>query len=298
MPYLSTPQLQFHYRVHGAPDGLPMLFLHGSFASSRWWEPLFALLPAEIYAIAPDLRGCGLSEKPAGGYTIENQAADLWAFVDALGWQNFDLVGHASGAAIAVEFALKHGAYLSTLALIDPAPVEGIFTPIEVMMALDEMRTDEALLRQALASLMPTYIPTPLSIEDDEKRLFFDALVADAQGMAPAAFTAIAESLNQWNRFAAVHALTLPTVLIWGEHDHLVSRDAMTRSLIAIPGANNLEVIRGVGHSPMLEAPFALAERLLEFVTEDYANFAAARTVAEERGPQAPTDRAAGTNAH
>ena len=283
MPYLATPNLHFHYRVHGDPDGLPMLLLHGSFASSRWWEPFFAILPAEIYAIAPDLRGCGLSDKPNNGYTIEAQAIDLAAFVDALGWQNFDLVGHASGAAIAVEFALNHPESLSTLALVDPVPVEGIFTPIEAIMFLEELRTDEGLLRQALASLMPTYLPTPTAIVDEEKRAFFDQLVADAQAMAPAAFTAIAESLNQWNRFGAVQALTLPTVLIWGDRDHLVSRDAMTRSLIAIPGANNLEVIRGVGHSPMIEAPLALAERLLEFVTEDYADYATARTAAVER---------------
>jgi len=289
MPYLATPHLHFHYRVHGAPDGLPMLFLHGSFASSRWWEPLFAVLPDEIYAIAPDLRGCGQSDKPASGYTIEAQAADLWAFVATLGWRNFDLVGHASGAAIAVEFALQHSAYLSTLALVDPVPVEGIFTPLEAIMALDEMRTNPALLRQALAALMPTYIPDPTAITDEEKRHFFEALVMDAQGMAPAAFTAIAESLNQWNRFAAVRALTLPTVLLWGDQDHLVSRDAMTRSLIAIPGANNLEVLRGVGHAPMIEAPLALAERLLEFVTEDYTNYEAARAIAEARGPHPPT---------
>lgn len=282
MPYLATPRLQFHYRVHGDPDGLPMLLLHGSFASSRWWEPLFATLPAEIYTIAPDLRGCGLSDKPAEGYTIETQADDLWALVQVLGWQNFDLVGHASGAAIAVEFALNHPESLSTLTLVDPVPVEGIFTPLETLMVLEEMRTDESLLRQALASLMPTYIPTPTAILDEEKRAFFDQLVADAQSMAPAAFTAIAESLNQWNRFAAVRALTLPTLLIWGDRDHLVSRDAMTRSLLAIPGANNLEVIRAVGHSPMIEAPLALAERLLEFITEDYANYETARAMAEQ----------------
>ncbi len=285
MPYISTPQLQFHYRVHGQPDGLPMLLLHGSFASSRWWEPLFARLPDEIYALAPDLRGCGLSDKPNDGYTTEAQAADLWQLVTALRWQNFDLVGHASGAAIAVEFALNHPESLSTLTLVDPAPVEGIFTPIETLMVLDEMRTDEGLLRQALASLMPTYLPTPPASNEEEKQRFFDQLVADAQAMAPAAFTAIAESLNQWNRFGAVRALTLPTLLIWGDRDHLVSRDAMTRSLIAIPGANNLEVIRDVGHSPMIEAPLALAERLLEFVTEDYANYAAARASAEQRAP-------------
>lgn len=279
MPLVETTRVRFHYREQGQVDGLPLLLVHGSFGSSRWWEPFLALLPEEIHAVAVDLRGCGLSEKPEQGYTIEEGAADLWAFVEAIGWDEFDLVGHAGGGAIAIEFTLNHPQVVNTLSLIDPAPIEGIFTPVEALMVLEQLKTDESLLRQALASLMPTY-----SVDDADHAPFFAQLVADAQGMAPAAFTALAESLNHWNRFGEAKALTLPTLLVWGDQDHLVSRDAMTRSLIAIPGANNLEVIRGVGHSPMIEAPLALAERLIDFITEDYAEFEEVRDLAEEAG--------------
>jgi len=281
---IETQRLRFHYREQGQPDGLPMLLVHGSFGSSRWWEPFLAVLPEEIHAIAVDLRGCGMSEKPAAGYSIEEQADDLWAFVEAIagtaeGWDEFDLVGHASGGAIAVEFTLNHPNIVSTLSLVDPAPIEGVYTPLEAILVLEQLKEDEALLRQALASLMPTY-----PVDDPAHAPFFAQLVADAQQMAPAAFTAVAESLNRWNRFGEAKALTLPTLLVWGDQDHLVSRDAMTRSLIAIPGANNLEVIRDVGHSPMIEAPVALAERLIEFITEDYAEFDEARELAEAEG--------------
>lgn len=257
-----------------------MLLLHGSFATSRWWEPLFAELPDAIYAIAPDLRGCGASEKPATGYAIEEQAADVAALVETLGWTSFDLVGHAAGAAIAVEFTLNHTAQVSTLTLVDPVPLTGVFTPLEGIMALDQMRTDENLLRQALTLLLPTY-----DLQQAEHNAFFDQLVQDVQQMAPKAFTAIAESINQWNRYDAAQALTLPTLLVWGDQDQLVPREGMTRSLVAIPGANNLDILRNVGHSPMIEAPLALAERLLEFVTEDYAAFDEARAVAAEQAP-------------
>ena len=274
---VETARVRMHYREQGQPDGLPLLLVHGSFGSSRWWEPFLAILPEEIHAIALDLRGCGQSEKPDAGYTIEEQAEDLWAFVAAIGFDDFDLVGHASGAAVAIEFTLNHNSAVNTLSLVDPAPIEGVFTPLEAIMVLAQMRTDEALLRQALASLMPTYPVTA-----PEPARFFDQLVTDAQQMAPAAFTAIAESLNRWNRFSEAKALTLPTLLIWGDQDHLVTRDAMTRSLIAIPGANNLEVMRDVGHSPMIEAPIGLAERLIEFITEDYAEFDEVRDLIAE----------------
>ncbi len=272
---VQTERLTMHCRLHGDEEGLPMLLVHGSFGSSRWWEPLFALLPEAIYAVAPDLRGCGESDKPETGYTIAEQAADLWALVDELGWRNFDLVGHASGGAIAIEMALTHPGLLNTLTLVDPAPIEGIFTPLDGILALAEMQKNEALLRQALTLLLPTY-----DQQMAEHGAFFDQLVLDAQTMAPAAFTAVAESLNQWNRLDDAAQLTLPTLIIWGDQDALVHRDAMTRSLLAIPGANNLDVLRNVGHSPMIEAPLALAERLLEFITEDYAGFEEARVMA------------------
>jgi len=268
MPFLPTSRLQFYYRVHGHADGLPMLLLHGSYATSRWWEPLFAVLPDEIQAIAPDLRGCGQSDKPATGYAIEEQAEDLAVLVKTLGWQGFDLVAHSSGGAIALEFAINHPGVLNTLTLVDSVPVEGVFTPIEMLLVLEEMKNNPTLLHQAIAALMPT-----LDLDLLENAVFFQQLVDDAQQMAPAAFTTIAESLGRWNRFAEAKHLTLPTLIIWGDQDQIVDRDATTRTLIAIPGARNLEVLPGVGHSPMIEAPLLLAERILEFTTQDFSEF-------------------------
>ncbi|MCB9123441.1 MAG: hypothetical protein H6643_02855 [Caldilineaceae bacterium] len=72
----------------GADDGIPLLLLAVT-APGRWWERCCAALPDEIYAVAPDLRGCGQSDKPDGGYTVEEQTADIAALADALRWQTF-----------------------------------------------------------------------------------------------------------------------------------------------------------------------------------------------------------------
>ena len=280
MPTLTTPRLPFHYRTHGDADGLPMLLIHDSFASSRWWEPFFAILPDEIYAIAPDLRGCGSSGHSDNGYEIHEQAEDVAAFVDSLGLEDFDLVGHSSGGAIAIEYVLSHPGRARSLILVDGAPIEGVFTPLEGYQLLEQMREDRALLGQALASLMPSTPPPTMTAE--EFHIFFEALVGDAAAMAPAAFTAVARALDHWNRFEEARHLSLPALLLWGALDTLVDRDSTTRMLIAIPGAANLEVLAGVGHSPMIESPVALAERIIDFITEDFVGFEEARTIAEE----------------
>lgn len=289
MPTLTTPRLTFHYRTHGDADGLPMLLLHGSFASSRWWEPFFEILPDEIYAIAPDLRGCGGSEQSKNGYEIPEQAEDIAAFVDGLGLEDFDLVGHSSGGPIAIEYVLSHPGRARSLILLDSAPIEGVFTPLEGYQLLEQMQADRDLLRQALASLMPATPPPTMTAE--EFHAFFERLVDDAAGMAPAAFTAVARALDHWNRFEEARRLSLPSLLLWGALDTLVDRDSTTRMLIAIPGAANLEVLAGVGHSPMIESPVALAERIIDFITEDFAGFEEARVFAEqEADAQADAD--------
>ncbi len=285
---LSTDRRPMSGRQHGDPSGLPMLLLHGSLASSRWWMPLFDVLPDEFYAVAPDLRGSGnlyatsKLDLPTedgyaiDGYAIEEQAADVLSLVDKLGWTQFDLVAHSSGGAIGVEFALQHPDRLSTLVLVSSVPVEGVFSPLETFSLLAEMRGDEALLRQALAALMPSF---DLSIP--ENKAFFEQLAADAQAMPASAFTGVAEALGRWNRFAEARAITLPTVLIWGDQDEIISRDAAMRTLLAIPGAANLEVLYGCGHSPPVEAPLRLAERIVDFVTGDLDEFAQIRESVE-----------------
>ncbi len=256
-----------------------MLFLHGSFATSRWWEPLMRVLPDEILAIALDLRGSGGTDRSSTGYAIDNQADDIAAFIESIGWQGFELVGHSSGGAIAVEYVLSNPEMARTLSLVDTVPIEGVFTPLETYVLLDKMRTDRDLLVQALKALMPTL---DLSGKDSAASEFFFQLVDDAQQMDLAAFTALADALSLWNRFEQSGQLRLPTLLVWGDQDIIIDRDTMTRTLIAIPGANNLEVLRSIGHSPMIEAPVALAERLIDFITDDFDDLDEVRRIAAE----------------
>jgi len=278
--FVETPRLRLACRSSGADDGIPLLLLHGSFGSSRWWTPFCAALPAEIYAVAPDLRGCGQSDKPDAGYTIEDQAEDVAALLDALGWDNCHLMAHSSSGAIAIEFALAQPHRLDTLTLVDTVPVEGVFTPLDGYRVLEQMRSDRDLLRAALRTLMPA-----APIDDDHPELlhFFATLVDDASQMAPAAFTETARALAQWNRFGDARRLTLPTLLVWGEHDTIVDRAATTRTLIAIPGAANLEIIRGAGHSPLIETPAVLATRWLDFILADFDAYDAVRRSALEK---------------
>jgi len=262
MPYLHSAGVEIHYVDWGAEEAAEtILFVHGSFASSRWWQPVLKRLPQQFRAIVPDLRGCGRSGRPAeqDAYAIPRQAADLLALTEELNLWDFHLVAHSFGGAIAMQFALDAPDRLRSLVLVSTAPAEGVITPKEVYTYLERMQDDRGLLVKALASLMPGH---PLDA-------FFQQLVNDAQSMAPAAFTANARALGDWNIASRVRELRVPTLFIWGDQDIIVGREAIEHTFLGVLGAHRLEVFRQVGHVPFLERPDAFVESLLTFIQED-----------------------------
>lgn len=85
--------------VHGFPD-----------CHDVWREQIPALVAAGYRVIAPDLRGCGLSDAPAqtSAYRVENLVADLKALLDELGVAKVRLVGHDWGSIVGWMFCLAH----------------------------------------------------------------------------------------------------------------------------------------------------------------------------------------------
>src|SRR5918997_3538222 len=73
------------YVEHGDPAGVPTVMLHGYSDSSRSFELLLPQLPESIHAFALTQRGHGDADKPASGYRPEDYAADVAAFLDAMG---------------------------------------------------------------------------------------------------------------------------------------------------------------------------------------------------------------------
>src|SRR5438132_1597853 len=129
MPFVSTPRLRVHYEEAGAGPEV-FVFVHGNFASWRWWKPVLDKLPAGWRGIAPDLRGCGETgdapDATRAPFAIPELSADLGSFVDALDLGVVHLVGHSLGGAVALQYALQHQARVRSLTLVAPAPPTGL----------------------------------------------------------------------------------------------------------------------------------------------------------------------------
>ncbi|GMO45042.1 MAG: alpha/beta fold hydrolase [Treponemataceae bacterium] len=93
----------------GNPAHPAMIFLHGFPESHRTWRHQMAHFSDRFYCIAPDQRGYRGTSKPqeVDAYTADKLTADIFALADAMGVQQFIIVGHDWGGAIAWSVALN-----------------------------------------------------------------------------------------------------------------------------------------------------------------------------------------------
>jgi haloacetate dehalogenase len=117
--------VRIHYRRMG--QGAGMVLLHGFPQTGHIWRKVFPALAERFTVVAPDLRGYGDSDRPAGGYDKRTMAADIAGVIQALGIGPVVLVGHDRGARVAHRFALDHPFLLTRLVLLDIAPTYDIY---------------------------------------------------------------------------------------------------------------------------------------------------------------------------
>ena len=99
--------------------GKPILCLHGLTANCRSWDCLASALAPDHRVMAMDLRGRGLSDKPASGYSIEHHCQDVLSLIDDLGLKRPVLMGHSLGAFISFVFAAQNPQRVDRLILVD-----------------------------------------------------------------------------------------------------------------------------------------------------------------------------------
>jgi pimeloyl-ACP methyl ester carboxylesterase len=98
--------------------GKPVFCVHGLTANCRCWDVVAAGLAAHT-VMAMDLRGRGLSDKPAGGYSLQQHVRDIAFLLDDLGLEKVVLMGHSLGAYISINFAAQHAARVAKIILVD-----------------------------------------------------------------------------------------------------------------------------------------------------------------------------------
>jgi pimeloyl-ACP methyl ester carboxylesterase len=117
--------IRLHYVVQG--QGPLVVLLHGWPETWYQWRLIMPALAKRFTAVAPDLRGYGLSDKPSGPYDKRTMASDIRALVHSLGHERLRLVGQDRGARVAHRYALDHPEEVEKLVIMDIVPARVVF---------------------------------------------------------------------------------------------------------------------------------------------------------------------------
>ena len=118
--YVETSFGQVHYRRLGGGGDPLLLLLHQTASSSRMFERLMPLLRRGGWSsVAMDTPGFGESDPPPRYFSVHDYAASVVEFAERLGARGpLTLLGHHTGAAVAVEVAASWPARVSKLVLV------------------------------------------------------------------------------------------------------------------------------------------------------------------------------------
>lgn len=120
--------------------GPPLLLLHGYPQTSAMWHKIAPRLAEDFTVVAADLRGYGISSKPASdvthaAYSKRAMAQDQVAVMAALGFERFNVAGHDRGGRVTHRLILDHPSSVIRAAVLDIAPTRKVFSTVDQTMA-------------------------------------------------------------------------------------------------------------------------------------------------------------------
>jgi pimeloyl-ACP methyl ester carboxylesterase len=208
----------------------------------------------EVIAISPP--GFGASERPNWVDSIDDCSYICLDVLDSLGVKDAPVLGFGIGGWLAAEMAIKTTQHMSRLILVDPFGIK-VGGPFDRDI-------------QDIWFLSPEKV-LELKYADIEKgRIDYTVMEEDK-------LTIVARNKESYARFCwqpymhnpklkgRLHRINVPTLVVWGDKDGLITPDYGKAFAAEIPGAR-FEVIKNAGHFPHLEQPEAFVKLVDGFI--------------------------------
>jgi pimeloyl-ACP methyl ester carboxylesterase len=253
---LSLEDGEIYVRQDGPRDAPALLLIHGNASSARWWDGLVPILTRSHRVLRIDLLGYGRSAKPADrSYALPDQARRVGVAMDRLGVERVVVVGHSSGGAAATALAEQRPDLVAALVLINTGPHMGAY--IAPPMAIDPLQwpdvTDDQLRQFASPAFSRPGYQVPLELLNEVRAMTFHSLTTATQ--------ASRDYVKEQALPDRLVPLGKPLLVIFGEEDRRW-RSSSAADYRAVPGAR-VEMLPGLGHTPILEDPARTASALL-----------------------------------
>lgn len=256
---------RIHY-LEGGAGGTPVVLLHGIFAEKDHWVDFARPLTGSHRVIAPDLPGFGESGRIEGlAYDYAAHTDRLAAWLDALGLPRVHLAGNSMGGTIAALFALRHPDRVASVAFIGaphgirsarPSAMDRLIDAGQAPLVAHDAASFDAMMD--LVFEQRPFLPAPI----------LESARADALVNAPSNLRLWhAQLKDRYLLQEQIGGLRPPTLALWGQQDRVFDASGAEVLRSRLPQAR-IEMLPGLGHLPMMEAPQAVASRYAQFLHE------------------------------
>ncbi len=247
---------------------VPVLLVHGYLVTHYEWRVVVQDLAGDRRVIAPDLPGCGESDRPppheAHDYSFPWLAESLLDVLDVLKLDRVDVVAHSMGGTVAICLAEQAPLRVRKLVLVDPScftmplPLEG---RIALLPGIGQFVFRSLYRRADLRRYMARVYSTPELLDERAIDIYWDRLARE--GGRDAALAMLRQLANLDHMRERFKAITMPTLVVWGDRDRIIVPELGDRLVELLPNAI-LRTIEGCGHAANEERPEALLPLIRE----------------------------------
>jgi pimeloyl-ACP methyl ester carboxylesterase len=275
------------YRESGTGSKL-LLLIHGNTNSSKNWDLLIESLPEEYMIYAVDMRGFGDSSYNKPISSIKDLSDDIRLFVDALGLKGLTAAGWSAGGAVAMQFAADNEGYADKLILVESASIKGFpmpkrdaagqIIPGELLKTREEIAASVAPLLQAyenknrmvLRFICEASLFTMNKPPEERYEEYLDVMLKQ-RNLLDIDYALVTFNISHEHNGVAegtgeVDRITIPTLIIQGDRDILVTMDMAMTNTEGIGKNAELVVIENSGHYPLVDKLQETADLFKKFI--------------------------------
>lgn len=235
-----------------------VICLHGWLGDRRSFSPTVPYLDRERFTyVFVDARGYGSSRAVDGEFTIKEMAEDLVRLADSRGWDKFSLVGHSMGGMAVQRVLVNSRERVRRLVAVSPVPASGAVFDDQAW-KLFTGAVGDVQLRQQILEMVTGKLYTPTWIR---------AMAEESLQFDERALRGYLESHSSDDFHEGISGNSVPTLVLLGDADPTASHDEVLSTWSQWYSDVRLELLPGVTHLPMAEAPVRLVtliERHLE----------------------------------
>lgn len=269
--YVRVDGVRLHYATLGEPSRkTPLVLLHGLNDSHLAWKRVAPALASDRRVFMPDLPGSGLSDRPDASYELGWHAKMIEKWLDRMGLEKVDLVGHSFGGGVAQRLLLDCPERIRRLVLVAPG---GLGSEISLALRLASLPGVVELLGQRFMAfgtrLALRKARASLSERDLDELGAMNGVPGSARAFARTVRDVIDWRGQRRTFFERAHELGAmpPIAVCWGDRDPIIPVAHGAAFAEAVDGVL-FKRFEGAGHYVHDEQPEAFARTVRDFLDD------------------------------